>query len=597
MLVGGVVAMGIAAEWLAWRLRVPSIVLLLLIGFLAGPVAGFLRPDHLVGPLLLPVVSISVGIILFEGGLSLKVEELKTVGAPVRNLITVGALVTWWVSALAAHFILGFKPGLALLAGAVLIPSGPTVIGPLLRNVRPAGQVGSLLKWEGIMIDPVGAVLAVLVFELVLAGGFQGAAGLLAAGVLRALVVGVVAGCLGAALLVLFLKRHWVPDFLQSAFTLMMVVMIFIGAQFMQSESGLLAATLIGMILANQKRVQVRHIIEFKETLRLLLISALFILLAARIQFSHLESLIGPAALFTALFILIVRPLAVWASTTGGGLSGRERIFLAAVSPRGIVSAAVASVFALHLSELGRPEGQLVAELTFLVIVGTVLVSGSLAGPLARRMGLSQAEPQGVLFAGADPWVRAVAAELKKEGCPVLLADTNWANVSAARMEGLPTYYGSVLSEAALDEMDLGGIGRLVAATPNDEVNALTVQRFANLFGRSQVYQLALARGQKRGRREAVSAALRGRILFGPEVTHEYLEDRFNAGAILKKTNLTPEFDLKTYRAQYGDRAVPLFLIQDRKPKGSRVIPFTAERSPAMRPGSRLLSLIDPPRR
>jgi len=276
-------------------MRMPSILFLLVFGFLAGPVTGLLDPDALLGELLLPIVSISVAIILFEGGLTLRLEELREIGGVVLALVTLGAIVTWSLAAAAAHFVLGLEVQVAVLLGAVLVVTGPTVIGPLLRHVRPTGRVADILKWEGIVIDPIGALLAVLVFEALLVGAFV-------------------------------LSNH------------------------LQAESGLFAVTLMGLVLDNQKHVAVKHILDFKENLSVLIISALFILLSDRLEPSHFSHFGMESVLFLAILIFVARPTSVLTSTLRSDLDWRERLFLSWMAPRGIVAAAVASVFALKLS-------------------------------------------------------------------------------------------------------------------------------------------------------------------------------------------------------------------------------------------------------
>ncbi|MFQ5798761.1 MAG: cation:proton antiporter, partial [Bacteroidota bacterium] len=319
-----IIVLGIVAQWLAWRLRLPSILLLLILGFIAGPVTGILNPDALLGDLLVPLVSVSVAVILFEGGLSLRIAELRETGSVVRNLISVGALVTWVISAGAAALILGLDFALAVLLGAILVVTGPTVIVPLLRQVRPVARVGSILKWEGILIDPMGAMLAVLVFEAILSGGFQEASTLAVMGVLKTVFIGGSVGALGAGVIILLLKRYWIPDYLHNAVSLMMVVSVFTASNFLQAESGLLAATLMGVVLANQKAVAVKHIIEFKENLRVLLISSLFILLAARLQVNDLNYIGASGLAFLGVLVLIARPAAVGLSALGSEMSWRE---------------------------------------------------------------------------------------------------------------------------------------------------------------------------------------------------------------------------------------------------------------------------------
>jgi NhaP-type Na+/H+ or K+/H+ antiporter len=345
-----ILVLGVGASWLAWRLEVPSILLLLLAGFLAGPVAGWLAPDQLFGDLLLPLVSFSVAIILFEGGLSLRVIELEEVGSVVRNLVTVGVLVTWIVTTGAAYLLLDLGFELSLLLGAVLVVTGPTVIVPLLRHLRPRANVSNALKWEGILIDPIGVILSVGVFRAILAPGARAPTALFVT-IGKALVLGTLVGIVGAVAVYVALKRDWTPDVLHVPVTLAFVGAAFVAAEALQAEAGLVTATIMGVVLANREDFVKRHIVEFKENLRTLLIGFLFVVLAARLDLSDL-TVVGPSSLaFLVVLFLVARPLAVWLSTIGSDLDWRERTFLSAMAPRGIVAAAIASVFALELAE------------------------------------------------------------------------------------------------------------------------------------------------------------------------------------------------------------------------------------------------------
>ncbi len=592
LLVGlaSIIVLGIASQWLAWRLRLPSILLLVVVGFLAGPATGLLDPDALFGDLLLPLVSFSVAIILFEGGLSLRLAELREIGGVVRNLITIGILVTWVLSAGAAHAFLGFDLALATLLGAVLVVTGPTVIGPLLRNVRPTGQIGSLVKWEGILNDPIGAVLAVLVFEAILPGGVEQATARTLIGVLQAVLIGGGIGVLSGAILRLLLKRYWIPDFLQNPVSLMVVVTAFTAANLLQTESGLLAVTVMGVVLVNQSEVTVKHIMEFKESLSVLLLSSVFILLAARLRPDDVASL-GPASVaYLAILVVLVRPVAVGLSTVGSDLSWRERLFVAWMAPRGIVAAAVASVFALELANAGYPQAEQLVPVTFLVVIGTVGIYGLTAPPLARQLQIAIPNPQGVLIIGAHPWAQAIAAVLQGEKYPILLVDTDSADISSARMAGLQTFYASILSDAVLDRIEVGQIRRMLALTPNDEINALAALHFSEIFDRSEIYQLPAEGERQDAEPERIPRHLRGRLLFGPKATYTELTARFNAGALIKVTPLTDQFDFTAFRARYGDDAIPLFQIAENGDLGV----FTAEDPPDPKPGERLISLVHP---
>ena len=290
-----IVVMGLGAQWLAWRLRLPSILFLLAVGFAAGQAGlGFIDPQALFGEkLLFPIVSLSVAIILFEGGLTLRVSELRETGKVVLSLILLGALVTWGLTTASAYWLLEFDIKLAVLFGALLIVTGPTVVLPLLRQVRPGEQIRNILKWEGILNDPLGAIVAVLVFQALFSGlsDTGGDPGLLHAveGLLKAALIGGGLGILGAACILFCLKRYLIPDFLQSAITLMTVVVVFASSNYLQEESGILGVTVMGLCLPNQRWVAVRHIIEFKDNLRVLLISALCIVLSARISLEDLQ--------------------------------------------------------------------------------------------------------------------------------------------------------------------------------------------------------------------------------------------------------------------------------------------------------------------
>lgn len=585
--VAGIIVLGIGAQLLAARLRLPSILLLLLVGFVAGPLTGFLHPDELFGKLLFPLVSISVALILYEGGLSLKLADLPRVGGVVRNLIVFGALITWAVSATAAHLIFGLDWGLAILLGAVLIVTGPTVIGPLLRHIRPTGSVGPILMWEGIVIDPIGAVLAVLVFEAI-GGGDRGTTAHFAVAVIKTIVLGGGVGLLAAGLLTLLIHRYWVPDFLHSAASLMLVVAAFTGANLLQEESGLLAVTVMGIALANQKYAHIKHIVEFKENLRVLLISSLFILLAARLRPDDLTGVALRGAAFVAVLVLIARPLAAFVATLRCGLPRNERLFLAWMAPRGIVAAAVSSVFAIRLQEQGHASAELLVPITFIVIIGTVAVYGLSAPLAAYRLGVADPDPQGVLLLGAHGWARALAALLQEKGLRVLLVDSNRGNIAAARMAGLPTYTGSVLAEYAITEMRLGGIGRLLALTPNDWVNTLAVQRFTSVFGSAACYQLP-PQSEPAGK-QTLHKHLQGRWLFGPGITNAELERRFAAGHTVKATPLSEEFDFAAFRSRHGESSVPLFLISE----SGKLKIIAADQTSEPRPGQTLISLVPP---
>lgn len=579
----GILVLGIGSQWIAGRLKIPSILILLASGILAGPVSGFIKPDQLLGELVLPIVSLSVAVILFEGAMTLRVSELKQIGRPLLMLLTLGVVITGVISAVGARFVLGLDPTKSILLGSILTVTGPTVVGPLLHHIRPLGKVGPLARWEGIVVDPIGAVLAVLAFSASQAIGnsslndaaFNGVIGFL-----ETFAVGSVLGVLAALLLWIMLRRHWISDHLQNSFVLMMVVLAFTASNLLHHESGLVAVTVMGVVLANQHKVPVGHIIRFKENLSVLLISSLFIILTARVDLNQFVSFGWRGPAFLALIILVARPASVMLSTIGCGLPMNERLFLSWLAPRGIVAAAVASVFAL---ELGGADDLVAA--VFLVIVGTVVIYGLTAGWVARKLGLSIANPQGVLIASAHPGARAIAAALMKQKIAVQLVDTNASNTRAARMEGLPTLFANILSED-IHDLNLGGLGRLLALTRNAEVNVLAVGRGAELFGRKESYRLSVPKTGT-SRRDASSEVLTGRVLFAEEATYDELDRRFADGHIIKATTLSEEFTMEQFRKKYP-HALLMFVISS---SGNLTV-VTTETTQAPTSGQTVIALV-----
>ncbi|MEO8496224.1 MAG: cation:proton antiporter [Planctomycetota bacterium] len=605
----GVPLLGIAAQWLAWRLRLPSILLLLGIGVALG---SFVKPDEMLAHLaevdantsplgsrlLFPVVSLSVAVILFEGGLTLRFHELKHAGSGVLRLVTIGALASWLLTTIAAVLLLHLDLRVAALVGAILVVTGPTVVAPMLRQIQPSRRIASAVKWEGIVIDPIGAVLAVLVFEFVFAAAADATFAAIGAMLLKTVAIGGLIGLATAAFLVQSVKRYWVPDFLHGVGFLTVTMGVFAFSNLLQEESGLVTVTVLGIALANQKSVSIHHVLEFKEHLSVLLISCLFIVLGSRVDLHDVWNLGFGGAAFLAAMIVVVRPASVFLATIRSTLTYPERMFLGFLAPRGIVAAAVSSVFALKLaawsgvgvgSDAFARQADALVPITFLVIVGTVFVYGLLAAPLARLLNLADPNPQGILFAGAEPGIREIAKLVQAEGFPVLLVDNDYANVAAAKMAGLPAECASILSVHVREEVDLAGIGRLFAMTANDEVNSLAIGEFAHLFGRANVYQLT-PRHEGSEKRTSVSEHLRGRLLFHGELNHDELVRRFVRGSQIKSTNLTDKFTYEDFQKRYGGSAIVLFAIDG--PKKLNV--WTADATVAPTTGQTIIALVKP---
>lgn len=522
-----IVGVGMAAQWVAWRTQVPSIILLLVSGLLLGPVLGVVDPDELLGGTLFPIVSLSVALILFEGGLDLPPRELRATGTVVRRLISIGAIVTFVVAAWGAEQLFDMSRGAAAVLAAVLIVTGPTVVGPLLRFVRPSGRTGPMLRAEGILIDPIGATAALVAFEAALTDDTGEALGTVLGVIALTLVAGIGIGFALAYVLDHALRRFLIPDHLGNPIALASVVVGFVISNEVQEEAGLLTVTVMGIWLARRESAAVRQLLEFNESLKTLLISALFILLAARIETDQLQDVIVPSLTFLALLIFVARPLAVLASTVPSSVTWRERLFLMTMAPRGIVAAAVSAVFALRLEEEGVPGGELIAPIVFLVIIGTIIFYGFLAGPTARALGLAEARANGVLIVGAHSIGRGLARALSDLQVKTLLVDTDPYNVTRSVALGLPARRLSVLTEEATHELDLRGIGRILAMTSNDEVNALAMSRFARVFGRRETFQLAPSQKRRNG---ALPEELLGRIVGIDGLDYGTLDERSRHG-------------------------------------------------------------------
>ena len=587
--VAALVVVCVLCQWLAWRVKLPAIIFLLLVGILSGPVFGIFAPQALLGDLFFPFVSLSVAIILFEGSLTLKFREILGLEKVVRNMVSIGMVVTWLITAVAVHLALDLSWQLSFLFGAITVVTGPTVIVPMLRTVRPTAAVSNILRWEGIVIDPIGASLAVLVYEFIISGGGQGALGHTLLTFAQIVSVGAAIGAGGGYLFGLVLRRHWLPEFLHNVATLALVLGGFAMANQLQEESGLITVTVMGIWLANMRDVDTSDILDFKESLSILLISLLFVLLAARLEWSSFGEL-GWSALWVFLAIqFLARPLNIMVSAFGSKLSWPERHLLAWIAPRGIVAAAISALFALQLEVIGFANASLLVPLTFLVIIGTVLLQSTTARPLALWLGVAEPDPRGFLIIGANDVARAIAQALIKNDLRVMLADTSWDQVRKAKMAGLPTYLGNPMSEHADRHLDLVGIGRMLALAPQDSINLAAALYYRMELGKNNVYVLQSLPENGRSKNLQVSMHRRGRTLFGATVTYDQLAKALAAGAQIKTTQLTESFGMEQLLDTHGTQTLPLFAIDSRE----RIHVFCAENPVSAEAGWSVISLVD----
>lgn len=520
-------AAGIVAQSVAQHLRVPGIVLLLAAGVLLGPdVAGLIRTEVL-GDGLRMIVGLAVAVVLFEGGLSLNLRELRREARTIRRLVSVGALVTAGGGTLAARFLMGWDWQVSVLFGTLVIVTGPTVITPLLRRVRVTRHVRTILEAEGVLIDPVGAIVAVVALEVVLATGApETTAGLL--GLPTRFALGGGLGALGGGLIGLLLRyERVVPEGFENVFTLALVLALFEVSEAVLPESGILAVAVAGMVVANMETRVKRELKEFKEQLTVLLVGLLFVLLAADVRIRGVVALGWPAAATVLALIVAVRPLNVALSTVGSELRARDKLFLAWLAPRGIVAAAVASHFAQTLEAHGMEGGSELLAMVFLVIAATVVVQGGTAGLVARLLGIRRPEDHGFILVGANAVGRALARALEAEGEEAVLIDTDASEAQAAQQEGLRVVYGNANEERTLLQADIEARRGFVAVTPNEGVNVLLADKARNRYRVPRSYVALLHR--KLGVQDAQVHEVGASILFGVAVdmeqwTHELLQ-------------------------------------------------------------------------
>ena len=501
----GIIILGIIAQWMAWRLKLPAILPLILIGLIVGPIATLYTEDG--GKLIEPIwngtkglfpgeglyyfVSLAISIILFEGGLTLKRSEIKNVGPVITKLITVGSVVTFFGAGVAAHYIFELSWQLSFLFSALIIVTGPTVITPILRNIPLKKDVSAVLKWEGILIDPIGALVAVLVFEFISVG--EGSAftqtALIEFG--KILLFGTTFGFTFAHALAFAIKKNLIPHYLMNVVSLSVVLLVFVESDLFAHESGLLAVVVMGMVLGNMNLPNLKELLYFKESLSVLLISILFILLAANINMSDLELLKtwNTAWLFLVV-VFLIRPLGVLISTQGSGLKLNEKLFIGWVGPRGIVAAGIASLFGSKLLAKGEPGAEYITPLVFMIVLGTVLFNATTARLFAKLIGVFLTKSEGILIIGASKFSRLIGAYLKKNNRHVVLIDNNETNILKSKKLGLEALTANIYSDSLTDNIELNDVGYLMALTGNADINRFAINKFKNQFGENGSFRL-----------------------------------------------------------------------------------------------------------
>ncbi len=588
---------GIAAQWLAWRLRWPSIVLMMGAGLLLGPLSALamgqplLDPAASFGEYLRPMIALAVAVILFEGGITLNFRELRDASAPVRRMVFLGFPLGWGLSAVALHYLAGLAWDLAFMIAALLTTTGPTVVLPLLRQAKLPARIASVLKWEGIVNDPIGALAAVFLFEAIrqtaLGHDWAMAAAMLVFG---AGIGGVMGFAFGFALSQAF-RRGLVPEPMKAPLVLASVLVCFAAADSLAAETGLVAVAIFGLVVANSRLASIEEMRRFKEGIAAILVASVFVVLAAQLTPDDLLALNAAHFIFIAVFILIVRPVSVFLATAASGLSLKEMSFVGVIGPRGVVAAAAAGHLSAVLVAAGREDAAILAPLVFATIFISVFGCGFAVAPLAKLLGLSEDGPERLLIVGANRWTLGLADALKAADIPVTIADTSWQRLRDARLAGHSVFYGEVLSESADWRLEPARYSALIAATHNDAYNALVCVEYGPEFGRSRVYQLSGIDGESDASKaedpRAIVYTARGRTLIRKGRGYESLTRDWWQGWQFKATKLTETYRLDRVREDgQGD------IILGRTPKGKLLL-TTLDAMPDT-PGLTLIRFVPP---
>lgn len=568
----GIVILGIVAQWVAWKFKIPAILPLLLIGLLVGPIAAeFLSEDG--GKWIEPIwngekglfpgdglyyfVSLAISIILFEGGLTLKRSEIKNVGPVITKLITLGAAITFFGAGVVAHYVFDLGWELSFLFSGLIIVTGPTVITPILRNIPLKKDISTVLKWEGILIDPIGALVAVLVFEFISVGGggaFTKTA-LIEFG--KILLFGTTFGFTFAHALAFSINKKLIPHYLLNVVALSAVLLVFVLSEIFAHESGLLAVVVMGMVLGNGNLANLKELLYFKESLSVLLISILFILLSANINIEDLFLLYTwkTGVLFIAV-VFIIRPIAVFASTRNSNLKLNEKLFISWVGPRGIVAAGIASLFGSKLIKQGVDGAEYITPLVFMIVLGTVLLNATTARFFAKMVGVFLKKSDAVLFVGASKPVRLIANFLKDKGKRVILIDSNKSFIQEALDSDIEAFKVDVYDDELANNIELNDVGYLIALTGSDQVNMHALNKFSENFGEQGAFKLASSK-------EITEASDSDReSFFTPHDDYINLSEAYRENPIINKVNISnqKEYNSLLEVLSKEEKSIPLFV-------------------------------------
>ena len=585
-----VAVLGIASQWVSWRFRLPAIVVMTIAGLVAGPITGFIHPKAVFGDLFNPIISLAVAIILFEGSLNLDFREVRGLERPVLRIVTIGAFLAWILGSLAAHYVAGLSWAVAFVIGGLFIVTGPTVILPLLRQARLKPRPAAILKWEGVIVDPFGALLSVFAFEIIkFLLSEKETIGSLAMFFLASLLAAFLGWLVGKGIGWMLEKGH-IPEFLKSPIVFAAVLACFTISDEIYHETGLLAVTAMGITMANMHIASISEMRHFKENISVLLISTIYILLTSALTVDVLLQIFSWKLIgFVLLMLFIVRPLSIWVSTIKTDMSVKEKALVGWIAPRGIVALTVSGYFASVMGDAGFKDAGLLTPLTLALVFSTVCAHGFSIKWLAKKLDLSIGDEPGVLIVGGNRFTAAFGKVLKDLELPVLIADTSWSHLVCARNEGIKTYRGEILSEQTEYHLDLTPYEYLIAATDLDSYNALVCTTFVPEIGRNNLYQLSL-RTDKTGDVDHLEHTIGGQILFKDGATWEMLNNKMEEGYVFRKTTLTDKYDFEQYLSERKEGTV-LILIHK---SAGRLEFFTEDHDIKGDTGDIIISLAPP---
>ncbi|MDL4843015.1 cation:proton antiporter [Aquibacillus rhizosphaerae] len=557
--------LGVGSQWLSWRFRLPAIVVMSIAGLLVGPIFGFINPEQDFGDLYRPIISVAVAIILFEGSLNLDIKEIRGLGKPVFRIVTYGALISWLLGSFAAHYVAGLSWTVSLIIGAIFIVTGPTVILPLLRQSKLKPRPAKILKWEGVIVDPFGALLAVFAFEIILFFSSNEADGTSLLLFFLASIFAVILGWLFGKGTGWMFESGFMPEFLKSPAVFAAVIACFTIADEVTHETGLLAVTAMGMKLANMGISSIKDMRHFKENISILLISTIFIMLTASLTRGTLLHVFNIEIIgYVLLMLFIVRPLSIFISTIRTDLTLKEKVLVGWIAPRGIVALTVASYFASVLYEEGFEDARIVTSLTFALVFFTVCAHGFSIGWLAKKLNLSSEGQPGAMIIGSNAFSVALAGIFDELKIPTVVADSSWERLTKARHAGVNFHHGEILSEQTEYRLDMTPYDYLISATEYDSYNALVCTTFVPTFGRKDVYRLNI-QDQTGDNVEEMVRTIGGRVLFSKDVSLDDLIYKVEAGYVFRKTTLSQQYNYQNYLEDRDENAILLFVMKATK--------------------------------